>query len=305
MRKRLQAICCFSIVFVLLLFTISVPFHKYAQYGDQYATIMEKCQSFQKEKEQSIDVAFVGDSIAWSGYSPLALYKQTGITSYNCSTSGQWIRESYLMLQQILKSQKIKVFILDTNLFYVRLMQIKDLRDFIVGDVFSVIQYHDMLFKDISAKGKDNWKGYHFSNVVTDCHAHMEYMTDNSPMEELPEVSKKYLEKIYDLCKANNISLVLCSSPNPSRWNAGRSLAVSDWAEKHKVDYLDGNKDWKSIGIDGTTDYIDCGEHLNFNGARKLTSYIGKYLMEHYKLKNHSGNSEWDRDLDTVGVYNE
>lgn len=55
MRKRLQAICCFSIVFVLLLFTISVPFHKYAQYGDQYATIMEKCQSFQKEKEQSID----------------------------------------------------------------------------------------------------------------------------------------------------------------------------------------------------------------------------------------------------------
>ena len=41
-------------------------------------------------------------------------------------------------------------------------------------------------------------------------------------------------------------------------------------------------KELKAIGIDGKTDYIDFGEHLNRNGARKLTAYIGKYLKTHF-----------------------
>lgn len=251
-----------------------------------------------------MDVAFFGDSIAWSGYSPLYLYQKTGIRSYNCSTSGQWIKESYLMLKQIAKTQKLKVAVLDTNLFYVRLMKLKQFRDCIMDDLFPVLQYHGALFEKNNIHERDVWKGYHYADVVTDCSGLMGYMDVDTSEEEIPSVSKMYLEKIYSFCKDNNISLLLCSSPNPMHWNAGKSDVVQKWAEEHQVDYIDGNRKLREIGIDGSTDYIDAGEHLNCNGAEKLTAYVGNYLKDHYQLEDHSGDADWDADLEKAGVYN-
>ncbi len=53
--------------------------------------------------------------------------------------------------------------------------------------------------------------------------------------------------------------------------------------ENAGYDYLNLDKQYTAMGIDQTTEFID-GEHLNMYGMRKMTSYLGNYVMEHYEL---------------------
>ena len=73
----------FIIVLSLVMMIFSLPFMKYRKYGSQYPDIMLKERNIDAEQENSIDVAFIGDSIGWAGFSPLNLYANFGYTSYN------------------------------------------------------------------------------------------------------------------------------------------------------------------------------------------------------------------------------
>ena len=48
-------------------------------------------------------------------------------------------------------------------------------------------------------------------------------------------------------------------------------------------DYLNLDKQCSMIGVDSDKDFSD-PEHLNVYGMRKMTSYLGNYMMEHYEL---------------------
>lgn len=305
MKKSVRKCFCFIVIFCVVLSLVSIPFHKYREYGYQYLAIKEKSESLQKERSDSIDVVFIGDSVGWSGYSPLYLYKQTGIRSYNFSTPGMWASDAYTSIKQVMKTQKPKVLVLDMNGFFARSTPVKFISKTFLINMFPVLQYHRELFDTDEEGGKDIWKGYYYSDVTTDCSSSMDYMHEITGKKEFPPGSRTYLDKILKYCKENGISLVLSSSPNSLHWNAGKSEAVDQWANKHDIDHIDGNKELKAIGIDGKTDYIDFGEHLNRNGARKLTAYIGKYLQTHFHLKDSSGDKEWDKDVESVGVYND
>ena len=52
------------------------------------------------------------------------------------------------------------------------------------------------------------------------------------------------------------------------------------------------------LRIDWTKDSYDRGDHLNLSGARKVTSYLGKYIGEKYGMedrRNDPAYQEWDR----------
>ena len=47
------------------------------------------------------------------------------------------------------------------------------------------------------------------------------------------------------------------------------------------------------------TDTRDGGNHLNYNGAKKMTKYLGKYLIENYHLMDHrqdNAYNQWNLD---------
>ena len=65
------------------------------------------------------------------------------------------------------------------------------------------------------------------------------------------------------------------------------------------VPYLDFNLLEKELGINWKTDTMDGGDHLNMNGAKKVTEYLGAYLKKNYVLSDYRENQMyqyWHRD---------
>ena len=90
----------------------------------------------------------------------------------------------------------------------------------------------------------------------------------------------------------------LVSSPSPKNWTYAKHNSVSDWAQANAVTYEDLNLN-NTLGIDWASDTKDGGDHLNFDGAKKVSNYIGAWLSENYTLPDKRKNSDykhWNED---------
>lgn len=109
--KKVLKIIIFLSIFMILFCTLGVFFNPTGTINEwfQSYTVIE----FYKEKENSIDVLYVGNSCIYTGISPMEIYKNTGITGYSFSTSGQKIVSSYYFIKEALRSQSPKVVFLE------------------------------------------------------------------------------------------------------------------------------------------------------------------------------------------------
>ena len=99
------------------------------------------------QPENSLDVLFLGDSEAYSGFVPMALWKDTGIASFVCASVDQKPYETEDFLREALKNQSPKVVVLETNVLY-RAYSTQDLLVPKLQTLFPVLRYHS------------NWKTY-------------------------------------------------------------------------------------------------------------------------------------------------
>lgn len=70
-------------------------------------------------------------------------------------------------------------------------------------------------------------------------------------------------------------------------------------SKKIEVAYLDLNL-ISEIDINWESDSYDGGEHLNYNGAVKVSSFIGNYLKENYNLPDHREDDSFASWNDTL-----
>ncbi len=113
----------------------------------------------------------------------------------------------------------------------------------------------------------------------------------------------KYLRKIVDLCKERGIEVVMTYLPFPASMIQQREANTGYlFEEKLGVDYLDF-LDMDVVNYD--TDCYDPVSHLNQSGARKVTDYLGRYLIEHYGLTDHRGEPEYSHWDDDYAKYEE
>lgn len=305
MKEKLKKILCFILVFVLVLLIASIPFYKYRKYGDQFLNNRWKIEQVQNERQDTFDVMFLGDSTMCMGYSPLYLFKEFGISSYNCGTPFQWMKDSYDILKMVQPMQHMKVLVLDINNAYLPFNQYTKFIKMQIFNAFPIFHYHSMLMENNSNPGINDWKGFH-CYTQENPGVNLNYMESDMPEEEMPWLGKSYLEKIREFCAEKNISLVLTAVPNPMRWNSGKSKAVEEWAQENNIAFIDGNKHIQEIGLDGNTDYMDAGEHVNLNGSTKWMKYLGAVLKQQFDLKDYRGTDyekEWDRAIEATGVY--
>ena len=132
-----------------------------------------------------------------------------------------------------------------------------------------------------------------------------EWMKKSDNRKKIGERVEEYLAKIYELCKENDVELVLITSPAPENWTYSKHNSVNDWAVEKGVNYLDMNLCHEKINIDWTKDTRDAGDHLNYAGAKKITSYFGEFLKKNYTLTDHRKDevySSWNEDLEHCGM---
>lgn len=114
------------------------------------------------------------------------------------------------------------------------------------------------------------------------------YEGNNEYIDFSSTLEYEYLMKIYDLCKNNNIELVLSRAIYYSNCDLHFiNDQIDQWAKNNNVDVIDYFKLIDDCGFDFNTDFRD-KQHFNYLGAKKATNYFINYLEK----KNITGNCD-------------
>ena len=66
---------------------------------------------------------------------------------------------------------------------------------------------------------------------------------------------------------------------------------IKEYAQKHNLPYINFYELLDETGIDYETDTYDGGLHMNLDGARKLSKYLGNVLVSEYGIEDHRNDT--------------
>lgn len=287
-----------------------------------------ECQyilNFKNEKEDCIDVIFLGSSSVVVGVQPLQLWNDTGIASYNCATSGTNIPMMYYTAKMAIERQHPKVIVaylgtindsdkLTTparfhaiwDNFIIEKVKYEAISDIVPEEnrfemYFPLYSYHsrwDSLTQtDFEAIGSvDEFKGAKLNvDIVTPftVTAPIECPTELRPIND---TAYEYLAKLVDLCDESGVDLALLMLPEPRYVEDKEFLqalnSIEMFADERGVFFENGYKDVDLWNIDYSTDFCDT-IHANFRGAQKITDHIEEILLNNFDLEDKRGLSEY------------
>lgn len=266
----------------------------------------------QAEPQDSIDVLVVGDSLALNGYFPHVIWHDYGHTSYVLSTLAQKLPDGNTSLHLALRNQHPTVVLFEVQ----PLFEGTTFDDALMGKasrVFPVLRYHSRWRQlspvDFTLKQQEYMHKYRHGAhpehavVPVDEQTLAAWLAPTEQCAEIDAFSGWYFAQMLDYARAAGATPVLISIPCPSSWDMAHHNAMTAWAQEHGVDYYDFNLATDELGIDWSTDSKDGGEHLNVNGANKLSDHIGQLLTETYGVTDHRGDAsyaQWDTDYEQI-----
>lgn len=298
-------------------------------------------RGFYEEEKNSLDVIFMGNSDTYRGISPIKIWEDYNITSYNYVSSGQRMWTGYYMLLEALKYQHPKVIFFnvdelrssnhssfsnyrkvfdDMKLDDVKIKAIMDDEAFgfskekKISMFFKLLNYHtrynELTKEDFTYAFKPLYNFNKGLDMITISKPYTKDYTDVPLTDEVAPLDSKvlkYLDKFVKTCKDNDIELVFFYIPSPDSWNIKNSNSIKKYAKEHDIEYLDLNLIYKDIGIDFTKDTCDAGDHLNVYGAEKVSSYIGSYINKHYTFAKKSEKliERWNNDCLSYNKFKE
>lgn len=288
-------------------------------------------EKYYKEAENH-DVVFIGDCEVYESFSPITLWEKYGITGYIRGSAQQLIWQSYYLLEETLKYEKPKVVVfsilamkynepqkeaynrMTLDGMKMSVSKLKSIKASMLEDenlieyLFPLLRYHSRW----SELTKEDFQYMHKKDRMF--HNGYYMRADVRPVKSVP-VGKKlpdyqfgenayyYLDSITELCKENNVELVLIKAPSLyPYWYDEWEVQMEQYAEKHNLQYINFLKLVDEIGIDFSEDTYDAGLHLNVTGAEKLSDYFGKILSETYQLEDKRSDEElrkiWQEKVD-------
>ena len=318
MKKALKPVA-FLLVLVCLLIGTSY-FIAPKEYENVYdiQLVNRKIDAVSQEKENTLDVLFTGDSEASNTFSPFQYWKEQGIASYNLGGSAQRLNDCYTVLEEVLKHQKPKILVLEPNTLF-RKNAVYNKEDSVLmmaEQIFPVLHHHN-IYKSINLGVNllgatkenayaDQCKGYYARVKIRPYQGSDQYMKTNKRETAIYPGTMKYFEKIVQLCKENQVELIMVSSPSPKNWSDERHDVIQALCDNYGITYYDLNKLDNALALDWTTDTLDRGDHLNINGSKKVNAYFGKILKEKYHIPDHRGEADyaiWDQQAAELKLY--
>lgn len=286
-------------------------------------------QSYYKQKENTVDVLFLGSSKIYCQVDTGILWDEYGISSFDLGGAEATTWNTYYYLKEALKTQKPKVIIYDAGIigyrfdveyqtpFWAmtnnygmkwnenRINQLKENceneRDFkkLLYPLDTMhSRYSDITKNDFIDPDNDiSYKGFDFRDTTQPFEKpDMSAITDALPISEKQE---KYFLMMAELCNENDIPFIVMVSPYYLTEDEQRVFNyLGQLCEANGITYYDYNRNPEVMGIDYGTDFAE-NVHLNFSGTKKLSEYLGKYVKDNYDLEDHRGDanySSWDRD---------
>ncbi len=274
-------------------------------------------------EEADHDVLFIGDCEVYENFSPITLWEKYGITSYMRGSAQQLIWQSYYLLEETLKYEKPDVVVFNVlsmkydkpqseayNRMSIDGMKLSQSKidnikasmmeeETMISYLFPLLRYHSR-WSELTA---DDFK-YAFAEKRQVTIAGYLMHVEERPVDKIPEPKRltdyqfgensyKYLDMITNLCKENDIELVLIKAPSLSpAWYDEWDQQMVDYAKKHDLLYYNFLDMQEEIGIDWNTDTYDAGLHLNIKGAEKMADYFGQLLVDNFTFESHENDEK-------------
>lgn len=315
----------------------SILAQKWSYEEDNAAT--QIATGFYEEEDNSLDVVYFGLSTMRNGISPLVIWNTYGITGYSRASSIQSPLISYYLLEETLLTQKPKVVVVEASPLVQSLaenvndydanegkihealdnMRISGIKRKMAQDIsekssltigellFPLYRYHDRWqsltkadFQGFFDSKRYAYKGNYPALSVTNIELPNDYMKRNKNVELLSEESAFYVTRMAELCKKNEIEMILLCMPTVTS-SYSKNEVIQQYADSIGVKYIDLNipEIQSEMGFSLKGNYIDSGSHLNINGAKIVSEYIGYYLSTNYLFEDKRENQNyvlWNKD---------
>lgn len=272
----------------------------------EYAGVQDR---FAQMTENSIDMVFVGSSHQFCSISPEILYDEYGIESFMLATSAQTVPMSYYATMEAIELQKPEMIVFEvsylandfrtvtdemSHCFFdgmpeceAKYLGIEDLIEEEKRINFYVLlgTYHsrwkELTEKDFAMTQFTTRGGVYYDNVVYNPPIQIISETET---EMIPTEMEKYLDKMVELCKKNDVELVLYAAPFNTLYDSEYETEmlnmrqrmfnyVGEYAKEHDLRYYNLFYEIDDIGLNSETDWMD-RQHLNCHGQEKLTRYM-------------------------------
>lgn len=278
------------------------------------------------------EVLFLGDCEVYENISTVTLYENYGISSYIRGSAQQLTWQSYYLLEDTLRYETPKVVVFNVlalkygepqsesyNRMTLDGMEWSSAKwdainasmtedENMIDYVFPLLRYHSRWselkpsdFEYLWNRDRVTVNGYY---MRCDINPEGEFppvmpLTDY----RLPETSMEYLARIAQLCRDNDIELVLIKAPTLyPHWYEQWDEQVSNFAHENHIPYINYIYLRDRIGLDMSVDTYDAGLHLNITGAQKFADYLGSYLVRSFDLTDYREDLEvsalWEEDIE-------
>ena len=327
-KKHLTFFRCTGVVLAFILIFAGLNRLLQPKYANTLVEGSMIYQYYQEAKDHEIII--IGDCEVYANFSPMVMYQRQGLKVYVRGSSQQMIWQSYWLLKETLKYEKPKIVVFSVNAVrydktsdkvkeeYNRLT-IDQMRwsaekiaiikesmteqETFLSYVLPILRYHSRYDKITNEdfqyffKGKANtFNGFLVNKEIK--------ALENLPtVKRLPtyqfsDESLKYLDLIYDLCRQNDIDLVLIKAPSLyPHWYPEYDQQIIDYSVARGVNYYNFLSVAQEIGIDYNLDTYDGGLHMNLTGATKLSQYFADRLVQDYQLTDYRGDPLYDKKL--------
>ncbi len=309
MKKAIKGII-FALIFCIMVEAISVallPWEKVKKYGLYNTSAYE----IVAEKDDSVDVIFLGDSLVYSSISPMEIWDGYGYTCYDCAQPAQIMPYAYDYLKVAIDSQHPKIVFIEANILFrdpQKLPLYKKIAYRIVNYI-PIFKYHSN-WKKYFTHDKNSWlnvnKGYiYITGIKASKKDPFNYMDVNDEVEVsiLPE-NKECFDDMVSMCEENNIKLVLLAVPSQKSWSRSKYNMVKELANEKDIEFIDFNLD-NDLEIDWATETKDKGNHLNYWGAKKVSDFLGEYMESTGLLEDHKNDPYYKSWHTAYSIYKE
>ena len=294
--KKFIRFCLFIFILFILLEAVSLIFIPNKSNLLQFGYYNKTKYDLLSEPNDTIDVAFLGDSVVYNGITPMHIWKNYGFTTYDCAVPAATMDEIYKYAQIIAESQHPKLVMMDADSLY---RNPKSVHKFKIKmnnlkKIVPLFTYHNNWKQLASNEWVNQYKGFKYSSKVNG----PEKIPAYKKTKKARKISNENLE-IFDnmvkLFRDNNVEFMLMELPNVY-WSYKRHNATVNLTKQYDLELLTIRD--KDFGLDWFNETKDKGVHMNYKGALKLSDYIAEYIKSKNIVVDHRNDpkyNSWNR----------